>query len=101
MLIPQKSHDELRSEAHSQFDLKGEIETLRGGDLQTERSSRTLIKAGDLRVVLVTARKGCYIKEHRAEGSVTVHVLEGGIRMKLESGAVELHAGELLAMDRG
>ncbi len=68
--------------------------------MQAGRNSRTLMKAPDLRVVLVTAKKGSVLNEHRADGSVTILAVAGAIRLKLEDTTVELKPGELLALDR-
>jgi quercetin dioxygenase-like cupin family protein len=100
MLIPHRSHEALEAEAHLKFDLKTEVAQLSNGDLQAGRNSRTLMKAPDLRVVLVTANKGSYLREHRADGSVTILAVAGAIRLKLEDGPVDLKPGELLALDR-
>ena len=100
MLIPQKTHEALETQSHCRVDLGAEVAQLSRGDLQAGRNSKTLLKAPDLRVVLVTAKKGSYVKEHRAEGSVTILVIEGGIRLNLAAGPVELKSGELLALDQ-
>ena len=101
MLIPHRSHEALESIPLLKFDLEAEIAQLREGDQQAGRNSRTLMKTPDLRVVLVTATKGSYLKEHRADGSVTILAVTGAIRLKTEQGDIDLNAGELLALDRG
>ncbi len=100
MLTPQKSHELFRAEPHLRIDVKAESAQLSNGDLQAGRNSRTLFKAPDLRVVLVTATKGSYVSEHRTDGSVTILAVEGAIRLKLNHVTVDLQAGELLALER-
>src|ERR1017187_2996239 len=53
-----------------QFDLTAEIEHLRREDSwqrDTGRSSRTLVKQPDFRIVLVAMKSATEMKEHRAE----------------------------------
>lgn len=101
MLTAHKSHTEAQIAPHLHFDLKAEVAKLCKTATQAGRNSRTLIKAPDLRAVLVTAKKGAVLHEHQADGSVTVLAVAGAIRLKLEDTNVELKPGELLALDRG
>ncbi len=100
MLTAHKSHAEAQTAPHLFFDLKAEVATLCKTETQAGRNSRTLLKAPDLRVVLVTAKKGTIMNEHRADGSVTILAVAGAIRLKLEDTNVELKPGQLLGMDR-
>ena len=101
MLTAHKSHAEAQIAPHLNFDLKAEVAKLYRTGMQAGRNSRTLMKAPDLRVVLVTAKKGTVLNEHRADGSVTILAVAGHIRLKLDDTNVELKPGELLALDRG
>ena len=67
----------------------------------TGRSSKTLVKYPDFRLVLVTMKSNTIMKEHRAEGRISIHTLVGHVRVKLESEVVEVPAGELLVLDCG
>ncbi len=100
MLTAHKSHAQAQIAPHLFFDLKAEVARLCKTDRQAGRNSRTLIKAPDLRVVLVTAKKGTLLNEHQADGSVTILAVAGTIRLKLEETTVELQPGQLLALDR-
>lgn len=100
MFSARKTHKALEVAPYLKFNLKAEIAHLCKGEQQSGRRSRPLMKAPDLRVVLVTAKKGSYMKEHRANGSVTILAVAGAIRLKLEGGQVDLNPGELLALDR-
>ncbi len=100
MLTAHKSHAEAQLAPHLFFDLKAEVAALCRAGMQAGRTSRTLMKAPDLRVVLVTAKKGTLLNEHRADGSVTILAVAGAIRLKLEETTVELKPGQLLALDR-
>ncbi len=100
MLTAHKTHAAAQIAPHLNFDLKAEVAKLCGSGTQAGRNSRTLIKAPDLRVVLVTAKQGTVLNEHRADGSVTILAVAGAIRVKLEDTNVELKPGELLGLDR-
>jgi quercetin dioxygenase-like cupin family protein len=100
MLTAHKTHAAAQVAPHLQFDLKAEVARLCKTEMQARHNSRTLMKAPDLRVVLVTAKKGAVLNEHCADGSVTILAVAGAIRLKLEDTNVELKPGELLALDR-
>jgi len=67
----------------------------------TGRSSKTLVKHPDFRLVLVAMKPNSIMKEHQAEGRISIHTLAGHLRVKLENEVVEVPAGELLALDCG
>ena len=86
-----------------QFDLPAEIEHLRREESWqwgTGRSSKTLVKQPDFRIVLVAMKAHTEMKEHRAEGRISIQTIAGHLRLKLPDGIVELPAGHLLALDR-
>lgn len=63
-------------------------------------NARTLAKYADLRVVLVAMRAGSRLHDHRTAARITIQVLCGRIRLRVDGQAVELSFGELLALDR-
>ncbi|MGH9475136.1 MAG: cupin domain-containing protein [Terriglobales bacterium] len=85
------------------FDLQAEVQHLQrqpawsGG---TGPSSTTLVKHPDLRVVLVAIRRGERLPEHRTAARITVHCLNGHIRLLLPAGTQDLPAGHVLMLDR-
>lgn len=85
-----------------QFDLAAEIEHLRREDSWqrgTGRSSTTLVKQPDFRIVLIAMKSATEMKEHRADGRISIHTIIGHLRLKLPSQTVEVRAGHLLALD--
>ena len=66
-----------------------------------ERAARTLIKDGPLRATLVGLRPGGTLAAHKADGPITVHVLEGTIEFEAEGETWTLDAGSLFALDAG
>jgi len=86
-----------------QFDLARELDELHRDDswLQpTGRSSKTLVKHPDLRIVLIAMRANTRMHEHNAAGRISVHTLAGHIRLHLPGRIVDLPSGRLLALDQ-
>jgi len=86
-----------------QFDLASELDQLHRDDswLQpTGRSSKTLVKNPDLRIVLIAMKANTRMHEHTAAGRISVHSLNGHIRLHLAEQVVDLPAGRLLALDQ-
>ena len=67
----------------------------------TGRSSKTLVKYPDFRLVLVAMKSNTIMKEHRAEGRISIHTLSGHLRVRMDKEVVEVPAGQLLALDCG
>ncbi len=100
-----KGHAFLPPPAASQlaFDLPAEIKRLhREESWQGEagRSSKTLVKHPDLRIVLITMKAHKRMQEHHAAGRISIQTLAGHVRLHLPEGDVDLPAGSLLALDR-
>jgi quercetin dioxygenase-like cupin family protein len=92
------------AEALLQFDLLEELRQLRHEDSwqrQTGRSSKTLAKYPDLRIILVLMKANTQMNEHRAEGRVSIHALLGRICVHLPDKKVNLAVGQLLVLDCG
>jgi quercetin dioxygenase-like cupin family protein len=68
---------------------------------QGERVARTLVKQGRLSVVLTLMRAGAALREHRAEGAVTIQCLTGRMILHAHGTSVELTEGEMAALDSG
>ena len=87
-----------------QFDLREELEQLRREDSwqrETGRSSKTLAKYPDFRIILVLMKAKTQMNEHRAEGRISIHHLLGRICIHLPDQKVNLSAGQLLVLDCG
>ncbi|CAN5820439.1 hypothetical protein BH23GEM8_BH23GEM8_15900 [soil metagenome] len=65
------------------------------------KSARTLVKDGPLRVTLVALGEGGALREHSADGPITVHVISGEIRFTVGAKEWELGPGELLSLGAG
>jgi quercetin dioxygenase-like cupin family protein len=92
-------------EALLRFNLQQELHQLRrevSRGREAGRSSRTLAKYPDFRIVLVLKKAATHMDEQRAEARISIQVLVGRIRLHLpELEPVELSAGQLLALDCG
>ena len=86
-----------------QFNLTSELDLLHREEswLQTTgRSSKTLVKHPDLRIVLIAMKTNTRMHEHTAAARISVHSLNGHIRLHLPERVVDLPAGQLLVLDQ-
>ena len=88
-----------------EIDLEGELCQLRQEDSlqhETGRCSKTLAKYPDLRIILILMKGGSRMRQHRAEGRVSIQQLKGKTRIHLDaSRKIDLCAGHLLVLDCG
>lgn len=88
----------------AQFNLWAEIQELQQQEAWqrgTGRSSKTLVKHPDFRIVLIALKEGTVLQEHHADGRISVQTLQGRLRMRAGDKSVEIPAGGLLALDYG
>jgi quercetin dioxygenase-like cupin family protein len=86
-----------------QFNLASELDQLQRDESwlpPTGRSSKTLVKYPDLRIVLIAMKANTRMHEHTAAGRISVHSLNGHIRLHLPERVVDFPAGNLLALDQ-
>jgi len=86
------------------FNLSDELRQLREKDSWTRgsgRSSKTLAKYPDFRIVLVLMRPGSEMKEHHADARISIQTIQGRVRLQLPDQAVELGGGELMCLESG
>jgi quercetin dioxygenase-like cupin family protein len=62
------------------------------------RSSRTLAKYPDFRAVLVTMKGGTTMEEHKAAGSISVHVLTGRVRLDVGDQRIDIPADHVVML---
>ncbi len=89
--------------AEGSFDLRREIDKLRAGAPYREHghAARTLIKAPALRIVLVALKRGNRLAEHTVAEPVSLHVLDGHIRVDVDGVARDQGVGHLMSIQRG
>ncbi len=103
---PRAGHEHIEgtlSQPMLQFDLTQELDQLRQDESwrqPTGRSSKTLVKHSDLRIVLIAMKANTRMHEHSAAGRISVHTLSGHIQLHLPDQVVNLPVGHLLALDQ-
>ncbi|MEO7455713.1 MAG: cupin domain-containing protein [Gemmatimonadaceae bacterium] len=65
------------------------------------RSARTLVKDGPLRLTLIAISAGGGMPSHRADGPVTIHLLEGDVTFDADEREYPLVPGEVLVLASG
>lgn len=86
------------------YSLSSELDKLKQApswQRETGRSSETLAKYEEFRIVLVRMKPGSYMSHHRAEGPISIQALHGRIRVHLPADRMEdLKPGDLLTLER-
>jgi quercetin dioxygenase-like cupin family protein len=101
--VGHKSVDGTLSGDLLRFDLASELDQLHRDESWLHpagRSSKTLVKHPDLRIVLIAMKANTRMHEHTAAARISVHSLSGHIRLHLPERVVDLPAGHLLALDQ-
>ncbi len=90
------------AESILQFDLSSEIARLRQEDSWmrgTGRSSKTLAKYPNFRIVLTLLKADTRMHEHRTDAPISIQPVMGRIRLHLPGRTVELAPENLLVLD--
>jgi quercetin dioxygenase-like cupin family protein len=86
-----------------QFDLAEEARHQRQEDAWlrgTGRSSKTLVKHRDLRIVLISMKADTRMHEHKASARISIQTIAGHVKVHLREQTVDLPAGHLLVLDQ-
>lgn len=67
----------------------------------SDRNSITLYKTSVLRIVLIALHKATELPLHKAEGVLSLQVLEGSIEFTTSQQSETLHQGQLLTLHSG
>jgi quercetin dioxygenase-like cupin family protein len=81
--------------------LPHEIELLKAEQafINAGKSSKTLVKFPDLRIVLIVMKANTIMKEHRTKGRISVQPLSGRVRMHVSEQIFELTNGDILVVE--
>ncbi|MGD0445274.1 MAG: cupin domain-containing protein [Edaphobacter sp.] len=60
--------------------------------------SKTLFKKHDLRVVLISMQAAAHMKEHHADGTLSIQILKGRLRVSVNGKPHELATGNLFTL---
>jgi quercetin dioxygenase-like cupin family protein len=97
-----KGHEYLRSHEISGDALRFNLEEESAAILKAAKAeatghiAKTLVKEGPLRVVLLGLRAGSTLREHDAEGPVSLHALSGNVEVESQGQVKSLEAGSAL-----
>ena len=85
------------------FDLALESQRLRDepGEARDGHRQITLFRGGGVSIVLFDFEAGGHLKDHAADGYVTVQVLDGQIRMTTAEAHYQMPSGSLLVLRPG
>jgi quercetin dioxygenase-like cupin family protein len=64
----------------------------------SDRNSMTIFKSETMRIVLISFHENAELKAHQANGVISVQVLEGRIKFSTEEKSVQLHKGQMIAL---
>ncbi len=64
----------------------------------TDRNAITVFKANGLRIVLIALRKGAEMIRYKADGLISIQVLEGKMQLTTDEQSVKVGAGQMLAL---
>jgi len=85
--------------------IQGEIDKLKSAPALQQtagRSSETLVKYEDFRIVMVVMKAGSRMDDHHADGPISVQGIQGKFRLRLPEGQdIEMGPGDILALERG
>lgn len=84
------------------FSIREKIEELKNESewKQGDRNAITLQKNDDLRVVLMSVRKGTVLQEHRADGPITVFVVSGKMDFITEGKRVSMETNDIVVLEK-
>ena len=83
----------------AQLDLENEmLASEHNKPWQMGHTARVLFKKADFRMVLISMEKGSILKEHHADGTISVQVLKGSIRFTAQEEAHTLGINSAVAL---
>lgn len=85
------------------FDIESVVRELRAEEpyRREGQTARTLIRAPDLRIVVVALMEGKTMSEHHANVTASVQTLSGHIRLNLPDRGVDVPKGHLVVLAAG
>lgn len=96
--LPQLANEVIRRNIGSELQ---KLKKAQSWQRESGRSSETLVKYDEFRIVLVRMKPGSYMSHHRAEGPISIQAIQGKIRVHLPEDRIEeLEPGDLLTLDR-
>lgn len=85
----------------ARLDLEEEIRSMRTSPRPGGHLGKTLLRTADVRLVLMILDHGARIPDHRTDGSLTIHALDGRVIVTLLESSFDMSSGQLLAIEPG
>jgi quercetin dioxygenase-like cupin family protein len=83
----------------AQFDLLSEIaDSEQKKPWPSGHFAKTLFKKHDFRIVLIAMEAAAKMKEHHADGTISLQVLKGNVRLNVHGHSHDLHVGNLFTL---
>ena len=60
--------------------------------------AKSLFKKSDMRILLISMEKGSVLKEHHADGAISVQILKGSVRFAAQGTEHELQIGTVVTL---
>ncbi len=83
----------------ARLDLVEEVREMRASPMPHGHVAKTVLRNGDLRMVLIVLRPGAQIPRHHAKGSLVIQALDGRAVATLLESSFDLTAGSVLAIE--
>ncbi|MEO6948815.1 MAG: cupin domain-containing protein [Ginsengibacter sp.] len=85
------------------IDLKEFLTTIKSETAwkEKDRNAITVYKTPGLRIVLIALHKDAELPRHKAEGIISVQVLDGEIKFGTDDAEVDLKSGQMIALHKG
>ena len=98
-MVPEFNDVGIMTNVLAHFDLMQEIaDAEQQRPWQAGHTAKMLFKRSDFRVVLISMESAAELKEHHADGTISVQVLKGTIRFTAQGRPNELHTGQMLTL---
>ena len=83
------------------FDLAQQLTSLKQESSwqRSDRNARTLVEESGFRLVLTALKAGAQLREHRADGWVSIHGLEGHLRVQAGRHTTDLAPGHVVVLE--
>lgn len=66
-----------------------------------DKNAVTVYKTEGMRIVLIAMRNGAAMPSHKAEGIISVQVLQGSVKFVTDNRMVELSEGKMVTLHKG
>jgi quercetin dioxygenase-like cupin family protein len=84
----------------ARLDLEAELHQMRASPRAHGHLGKTVVRNGDLSIVLMIIARGEWVPEAHARGSLVIQALDGRVLVTIRDGLFELRPGQFLAIER-